>query len=295
MRTWYFDSVENNNKKKDIVLDTSSINKILKDTDLSKKFFDKIFQINAIAVVPSTALCEISNDPDPETFKKFNALYKQEENLRFICERLDERIKREINHPIESNEYANKEVDLDRLFNDTRFLKHIRSYKNLKTNRKENCQENQKKFLEQFKTTPEERNKTTKIGLEEEGCRFLIEYINDKNPPCWALGVFEKWPINFPKKEIYLKRNRYKQINLLQCLMRINMHRSLLSGSSKLSARPGDIFDMDIASFSAYCHGFISEDEGQIHSLEAIKSLSKELGFDNKYKTYHRIKDFISV
>ena len=99
----YTNDIKDDKRKKDVLLDTSSINIILKDNHLLKKFIEKIHNINAIAVVPFVAFSEISDDQ--EVFHKFLTFYKKQDNLRIICEPLNERIKREIDNPMESNLY----------------------------------------------------------------------------------------------------------------------------------------------------------------------------------------------
>ena len=97
--------------------------------------------------------------------------------------------------------------------------------------------------------------------------------------------------INFPKEKIYSNKNRYKHINLLQCLMLINMRKSI---NSRQSNR-GDLFDMDIASFSSCSYCFISEDKGLIDCLRNIKENSEQLGFENEYRVYHTVEKFLEM
>ena len=75
--------------------------------------------------------------------------------------------------------------------------------------------------------------------------------------------------------------------------MFFNIHRSLLSGNSELSSNRGDLFDMQIASFSAYSSCFISEDEGLIFCLKKIKDNSNMIGFKNEHEIYHKVESFI--
>ena len=112
----YTNNTKDDGRKKDVLLDTSSINIILEDNHLLKKFFDKIHNINAVAVVPFTAFSEISDNL--EVFHKFLNFYKKQDNLIIIWETLDERIKREIDIPIESNIYFKKDIDPYKIFDE---------------------------------------------------------------------------------------------------------------------------------------------------------------------------------
>ena len=270
-------------KKNDIVLDTSSINKLLEDQDLLTSFFKKLNIMNSKAVVPFTSFSELS--VEPKILCKFNNLYKEKEELRIIGEPLNKRIKREIDSPIISNLYLDKNIDLynkpTNCYEDNK-----KSNEDSKEKWKQKCKETRKQFVKDFQVNEEKRNQ--KIAEMFENCQFLIVHMNKED--YFVLDFIEKnFNIEFPKNQIYSNRNRYKQINLLQCLMRINMHKSI---SSKL-AHKGDLFDMDIASFSAYSYGFISEDEGLICSLQKIKDYSNSLGFENNYKIYHKIENFV--
>lgn len=271
--------------KNDVVLDTSSINRILKNQDLLEIFFEKLNTMNSKAVVPFTSFSELSVDSDIR--RQFHNLYKKKE-LRIIRESLNERIKREIDSPIISNLYFNKSVDISKIDHNC-YKDNKKDNEYYKRKWEQNCQEKRKQFLIDFNKTPQERNQIINETLKD--CQFLTDYMNSKD--YWVLVFFEKnfqnFNIEFLKNQIYSNRNRYKQINLLQCLMRINMQKSI---HSHLANR-GDLFDMDIASFSAYSYGFISEDEGLTCSLQKIKDRSDILSFENNYKIYYKIESFI--
>ena len=286
---------EDGKEKNGIVLDTCSVDKIINNANLLETFFKKLSKLNSRAIIPFAAFSEISDNQ--EVFQRFNNLYKKKNDLKIIWEPLDYRIRREIESPIESNLYLKKEIDLYKTVDEDCYKKNVQYNKNLKKVWQENCKNKRIQFqTDHPNLTPEERNK--KINEKLEKSDFLINYMNQKTqePPFWVLSWFEQeyGDVIFPKKQIYSNKNRYKHINLLQYLMLINMYRSILTGKSILSANKGDLFDMDIASFSAYSSSFISDDEGLVFCLKKIKDNSESLGFENKYKIYHKVESFIT-
>ena len=285
------DMEEVNIKQRTIVLDTSSMNQLLKNKDLLTPFFDKVKNLNAIVVIPLTALSEISINN--EIFNDFKNIYLKKDLLKIICEGPRQMMRREIDMPIEFYLFFRKNMDSTNIFSNidkSIIEKEKQNHKKMKKAWKKNCQEKSKKFSKDFSLTPKERNKQIEEKLKTS--EFLKNYINKKD--YWVLDWFkQEINIDFPKIEIYSNINRYKYINLLQYLMHTNMLKSLISGKSEFSSRQGDLFDMVIASYSAFSYCFISEDEGQVRSLQIIKDTSEEIGFENKCKIYHKIEDFI--
>ena len=275
---------ECNKKQREIILDTSSMNKICEDDDLSIRFFSKIQDIEGIVALPLNAFVEISIHKS--TFNQFNKIYRQKNCLKIIIESTPKRIKREIDKPIESKLYLKKDVDLLIYINDES-RKFNEEWKKIW---KENCKQKREEFNKFFSIGSEERNKKMDRMLQRD--KFLRVYREDQD--FFVLDFFKNnLNIDFPKNKIYSDGNRYKFINLLQYLMYMNMLRSFLSGKkSKFAASKGDLFDMDIAAFSAYSSCFISEDRCLFQCLQKIKNNSEHIGFENKYKIYHTIENF---
>ena len=279
---------EADQKKNDVILDTSSVNKIIQDNNLSNNFFETINKRNYRAVIPYAAFSELSNNDD--ILQKLNYIItKQNIDLR-IGEPVFIRIKREINNCIKSNSYLKKDINIFGIAKEC-FEPNRKHNREKKKRWVDNSKRLRKKFLKDFKhiNSPEERNKEIEKKLE--GKDFLINY--EQNKDYWVLDFLEKfYKIKLPKENISSCKNRYKFINILQYLMFINMYRSLLSGNSEWAISRGDLFDMEIVAFSAYSFCFISEDKCLINCLKKIKSNSNELGFENKYKIYKGIETF---
>ena len=277
---------ELNKEQKNIILDTSSINQILKDKNLLIKFFDKVQNINSIVAIPPIALAEISSDL--KTFDDFKNIYREKNCLRIIRERPAEIMKREIDSDIGSYLYWTKNNDIFSNIDREIIEEQKKNDQKKKKGWKENCQQIKERMCKEFSVKPEERNKGIKEILKNSN--FLVNYMKEDN---WVLDFFKKYlNIDFPKEKIYSNRNRYKYINLSQCLMLINMYKSVISGNSDFSAKWGDLFDGEIASYSAHSYCFISEDKGLVQCLQIIKNGSKQIGLENKYKIYHKIENF---
>ena len=276
-------------KQRTIVLDTSSMNQLLKNENLLNLFFDKASNLNAIVAIPPKVLSEISNND--KIFDNFKNIYQKKECLKIIQEIPFEIMKREIENPIESYLYLEKNnIDIFSNIKKGVIEKTKKYNQKMKKGWKKTYQGGRKDFSKKFLLTSEKRNKEIEEKLKTG--EHLKNYI--KEGDYWTLYWFKKEiNINFSETEIHSNRSRYKYINLFQCLMFISMVKTLISGKSVLSSKQGDLFDMAIASYSAFSYCFISEDKGQVKSLQIIKDISEEFGFENKCKVYHKIEDFI--
>ncbi len=273
-------------KRKDIIIDTSSINTLISKKDVLNHFFDVVNNKNYRAVIPYDAFREVSEKKDILMF--LNTMYDKHHHLR-IGVPPKEMIKLEIEQPILSNFYLKKDVDIfQEVIDGNSIVRH--SNKQQKSAWKEVCKQVRNHFIKDFDTTPEDRNREVEKLLKTS----LIEHKKSKD--FFVFKILEtRYQIQLPSKDISSNRNRYKYINLLYYLMYFNMCKSCLSGKSKSAPNRGDLFDMDIASFSAYSYGFISEDFGLITTLKEIKNHSKDLEFENNYNIYYRIENFLSM
>ena len=268
----------------DIVLDTSSMNELIDNTNLSNNFFNILNKKGNKAVIPYAAFSELSSNRD--IIKKFSKIYQDNVNLR-VSERTIETVRREINNPIKFILYIDKDTDLLKIAE-----KHYENNKqhNIegKNAWKQANQINKKQFLEDHNITPEEGNKFILEILRSN--QFLIDQYD------WIWDILSaRYKINLPIKQIVSDKNRYKYINLLYYLMVLNIWRSALGSNTELSTNRGDLFDMEIASLSVYSSCFISEDKKLIELLKKIKNNSNILGFENKYEIYYTIKSFIDL
>lgn len=216
-----------NQIKKDIVLDTSSVNKIIKNDNLSDLFFKIVNKKHYRVVVPYKAFSELSNDYN--ILNKFNDIYQKNINLR-IGEPVHEKIQREINYPIESNLYLKRDIDL---FGIAKECYEDNKQHNIKqkTGWKQNCRNFGLKYLEDHNITAEERNQRISELLKLD--KLLADYENHKD--YWVLNILAGWYKieQLPVKEIISNKNRYRYINLLHYLMLFNIWRSPLSGNSE--------------------------------------------------------------
>ena len=257
------------------------------------QFFDKAKNMDSIVAISPIAFSEISSHY--ETFSGFRKIYLKEGLLKIIQEWPSQIMKREIDTPIESYLFfRKKDVNLS-VINRKKTIREKQYNEGLKKKWKENFQQTSIDFSKWlspkngFSLKLEERNKQIEEKLENG--KFLKHYMEKEN---FVLDIFRRmYNINFPKTEIYSNKNRYKYINFFQHLMFINLCKSLISGKSEFSPKKGDLFDMRIASYSAFSYCFISEDKGLIKSLQILKDTYKEIDFENKCKIYHKIEDFV--
>ena len=266
----------NNQVKEDVVLDTSSVNTLIRDNDLSNKFFSAINKRNSNVVIPYKAFSELSNDID--VLKKFNCFYQKHQSLK-ISEPGYEKIKREINCLNTSNLYFKREIDIFSIVNECHEENKQHNNKQKKA-WKQNCRKISNRYSKDHDVTNEERNKVILRIIESND--LLINYEDSKD--YWVLDVLSYlYNIELPKEKIFSDKNRYKHINLLHYLLLFNLWRSPLRGKSFLSPKKGDLFDMEIASFSAYSSCFISEDKSLVYFLNRIKNSVDIIGFENKF------------
>ena len=276
----------NNQVREDVILDTSSVNTLIRDNDLSNNFFSTIDKRNRNAVVPYPAFLELSNNID--VLKKFNSFYQNHLNLK-ISEPVHERIKREINSLNESTLYFKKEVDIFSIGS-----KYYEENKKYVDGRKKGWKQTYKgtgnRYSADHNVTNEERNRTILRMIKSND--LLINYEDSKD--YWVLDVLSYlYNIELPKEKIFSDKKRYKHINLLHYLLLFNLWRSPLSGKSLLSPKKGDLFDMEIASFSAYSSCFISEDKSLVYFLNRIKNSADIIGFKNEFEVNSILTEYL--
>ena len=157
--------------KNDIVLDTSTINKLLSNDSLLDNFSEKI-NGNFRVVVPYEAFSEITNNRN--TLDKLNKIIKKNIDLR-IGESAYCKIKREINNPIKFNLYFKRDIALIDIA--TQCYEANKQYnKKQKNVWRDHSQSLRKNFLKDFKNiTPEERNQIVEKGLRTD--EFLKNYM----------------------------------------------------------------------------------------------------------------------
>lgn len=278
---------KDNYPKNDIILDTSSINTLIKNNNLLDDFFNTTNKKSNNIVIPYAAFSEVSSND--YILNKLSDLYKKNNNLK-VSEPVYEKIKREISSSNSTNFYFKKSIDIFYIANEC-YEKTKQENKRKKEAWKKNCKEIRKKYLKEHNNiTPKKLNKDILKMMKSDN--LFMEY--EKAKDYWVLDFFSNiYEIELPKEEVVFNKNRYGYINLLHYLMLLNLWRSVLSGSSILAPKQGDLFDMEISSLSVYSSCFISEDKALVYLLNRVKSVSNIIGFENKYDVYHKVINFI--
>ena len=275
-----------NDKYTDIIVDTSSVNKLILNKQLSDLFFNIVDKNDYRVVVPYEAFSELS--VEDETLNKFKLIYDKHTRI-IIGPPPPIAIKQEIDSPITSIYDIKKQVDVFKKDETCRQKIKERCIKR-KNAWKSICERFRKGYVKKFNKTPEERNQEITEILSNVN---LFKYYEEKHR-FWILDVVSRiYQVEFQKDKIINNKQRYRYITLLYFLMVFNVWKSLVSGRSEFSAHRGDLSDMEIAFFSAYSRFFISEDRKLIELLRKIKDNSKSLGFENNCELSHKIEEFI--
>ena len=132
--------------KKEVSLDTSSLNVIFKDDDLYNRFMSEIKKKDFRVIIPWDALVELSVDKEMIKIFLQKKIHDQAETIQ-ICEPVPCLIRREITNKIKGYHYLNKEDISPEIFDDEILDEQKDFVRKQKKLWKENYKKIQKDFL----------------------------------------------------------------------------------------------------------------------------------------------------